>query len=132
MQLVLGRDALMPIQHIADWQFVRNRQQKIMKKNNERENALPIAHNYCVGDLVLVKQEQQRKYGSDPYLGSYKVTEVRDNGTLLSVWDVLWICGIYVMYINTEVNTIKIISTVPLLIMGPHAVHLSMTDRQSL
>ena len=72
----------MPIQHIADWQFVRNRQRKIIKQNNERENASRVAHNYCVGDLVLVKQEQQRKYGSDPYLGPYEVTEVRDNGTL--------------------------------------------------
>ena len=41
-----------------------------------------ISHNYCVDDLVLVKQDQQRKYGSDPYLGPYEVTEVRDNGTL--------------------------------------------------
>ena len=82
MQLVFGRDALMPIQHIADWQFVRNRQRKIIQKNNERENASRISHNYCVGDLVLVKQEQQRKYGSDPYLGPYEVTEVRNNGTL--------------------------------------------------
>ena len=28
------------------------------------------------------------------------------------------------MFIHTEVNTINIISTVPFLIMGPHAVHL--------
>ena len=41
-----------------------------------------ISHNYCVGDLVLVKQDQQRKYGSDPFLGPYEVMEVRNNGTL--------------------------------------------------
>ena len=65
MQLVFLRDEFMPIQHIADWQFVRDCQREIIKKNNKRENALRISHNYCVGDLVLVKQDQQRKYSSD-------------------------------------------------------------------
>ena len=40
------------------------------------------SYKYKVGDLVLIKQEFHRKYGSPSYLGPYTVTEVRENGTL--------------------------------------------------
>ena len=53
-QLVFGRDMMLPIQHIADWQHTKDRKQKLINKNNERKNAAKRAHcDHKVGDKVL-------------------------------------------------------------------------------
>jgi hypothetical protein len=49
-QLVFGRDMIFPINHIADWQLIKNRKQKLIDKTNERENAKCIIdYDYKVG-----------------------------------------------------------------------------------
>ena len=82
MQLVFGRDSLLNLIHVADWEFIRDRKQQIIKNNNQRENASRLDHTYQVGDMVLIKAEQRTKYGSDSYLGPYQVVSVHDNGTV--------------------------------------------------
>jgi len=83
MQLVFGRDAILNIPHRANWHFIKERKQKIIKSNNQRENAKRLEHQYNVGDLVLIKQDWNTlKYGSDSYEGPGTITEVRDNGTV--------------------------------------------------
>ena len=42
-----------------------------------------IDYRYHVGQLILVKAEQSMKYGSDSYLGPYRIVYVYDNGTIL-------------------------------------------------
>ena len=37
MQLVFGRDAILNIQHTADWNRIKKRKQKLIKQNNIRE-----------------------------------------------------------------------------------------------
>ena len=32
--------------------------------------------------MVLIKTEQSRKYGRNPYEGPYEVVQIRDNGSL--------------------------------------------------
>ena len=82
MQVVFGRDAMLGFQHTADWTYIRNRKQKLIRQNNKRENAKRINHIYSPGDLVLIKSEQKLKYGTDSYLGPYTVVSVNDNGTV--------------------------------------------------
>ena len=81
-QLVFGRDAILNVSFEADWQFIKDRKQKLILHNNKRENAKRKPHTYNVGDRVMVKADKQRKHGHDQYLGPYTVTQVNDNGTV--------------------------------------------------
>ena len=82
MQLAFGRDAILNIKFEADWKYIRERKQAIIKKNNQRENAKRIAHEYKVGDEVLMYPRPGPKYGADTYKGPYKIKKVNDNGTV--------------------------------------------------
>lgn len=42
----------------------------------------PHTGNYQVRDEVLIKQDQNAKFETDPYKGPYVITEVRNNGTV--------------------------------------------------
>ena len=82
MQLVFGRDAILSITHKANWQYIKERKQQIIKQNNKRENAKRLDYKYQEGDLVLIKAEQNTKYGSDAYVGPGRILEVQNNGTV--------------------------------------------------
>ena len=82
MQLVFGRDAVLNIQFHANWKLIKDRKQQLIKQNNKRENSKRIPHQYKIGDEVLIKQDQNSKFGSDPYKGPFFITEVRNNGTV--------------------------------------------------
>jgi hypothetical protein len=81
-QLVFGRDSILNIRHEADWIYIQHKKQQRIKANNARENAKRKEYQYKVNDQVLVTNPDNRKYGSDPYIGPYKVLEVRNNGTV--------------------------------------------------
>ena len=81
-QLVFGRDHILNIKFEADWKQIRDNKQRMINKNNEQENRKRIKYTYVVGQKVLIKTEQSRKYGKNPYQGPYEVVEVRNNGSL--------------------------------------------------
>ncbi len=81
-QLVFGRDQILNTKFIADWQFIKDRKQRLIDQNNRRENAKRIPHTYNVGDTVKVKNASHTKFGSDAFIGPFTVTAVYDNGTL--------------------------------------------------
>jgi hypothetical protein len=81
-QLVFGRDALLNISFQADWQYIKERKQKLILQNNKRENAKRIPHEYDVGDRVMIKQDSNRKHGSDRYTGPFSIIQVNNNGTV--------------------------------------------------
>ena len=81
-QLVFGRDAILNVSFEANWQYIKERKQKLITQNNKRENLTRIPHQYTLGDQVMVKQDPNRKHGSDRYKGPYTVTRVYDNGTV--------------------------------------------------
>jgi len=81
-QLIFGRDAIFQVQHVADWQYIKQRKQQMINANNERENSKRIPYKYRVGQRVLIKAEQGAKYGTDSYLGPFTVEAVHTNGTL--------------------------------------------------
>jgi len=81
-QLVFGRDAMLNASFQADWQFIKERKQRLIIQNNKRENAKRKPHTYNVDDVVVVKAGAGRKHGSNPYLNPMRITQVNDNGTV--------------------------------------------------
>jgi len=80
-QLVFGRDMIFNIQYIANWEYIKQRKQKIINLNNQRENSKRVQHVYKVGDKVLLNRGTENKYES-PYQGPFDITQVNDNGTV--------------------------------------------------
>ena len=62
MQLVFGRDAILNIKHVADWEHIRQRKQLRINKNNKQENMQRNNHQYKVGDKILVKRKKNSKH----------------------------------------------------------------------
>ena len=81
-QLVFGRDAIHNIRFEADWQFIKERRQNVIRQNNKKENARRTPHTYAVGDKVKILLNKQRKHGEPRYKGPFDVTAVYDNGTV--------------------------------------------------
>jgi len=82
-QLVFGRDAITNIQFEANWTHIKQLKQRLISKNNQRENSKRISHTYKKGDKVLFKEIQKSKYGQNPYSGPHEVLSVNDNGTVI-------------------------------------------------
>ena len=80
-QLVYGRDMILNIKHVANWELIRKRKQDLIDKNNMRENANRIPYIYKEGDKVLLKRGTENKYET-PYLGPFDILKVNDNGTV--------------------------------------------------
>jgi hypothetical protein len=81
MQLVFGRDAILNIKHVTDWEHIRQRKQERINENNKRENKNRRDHQYRVGHQVLVKARKNSKHELE-YEGPYAITQVNDNGTV--------------------------------------------------
>ena len=69
------------IQHVANWEFIRQNKQRLIDKNNKAENSKRIEHTYKKGDLVLLKRGTENKYEA-PYKGPFDILKVNDNGTV--------------------------------------------------
>ncbi len=82
MQLVFNRDAIHNVRFEADWQYIKERRQKVIVQNNDRENAARVPYTYTVGQQVMIEQYQHRKYGEPRFKGPYTVDTVNDNGTI--------------------------------------------------
>ena len=81
-QLVFSRDAIHNIGFRADWNYIKERKQRLIDQNNKRENAKRKPHEWSVGDLVRIEQDTNRKHGQDQYKGPFEITAVYDNGTV--------------------------------------------------
>eukprot|EP00957_Ditylum_brightwellii_P067291 5107161-Ditylum_brightwellii.AAC.1 len=83
MQLVFGRDAILNVKHEANWKYINERKEKVIKKKqNENENKKRNLHLYQVTDGVLIKGDRSSKYGDYAYKGPYDIAEVNNNGTV--------------------------------------------------
>ena len=69
----------------ADWEYIKQRKQEIINKNNQKENKQRIPHVYKVGDKVMMdmKDTNLTKYGINPFDGPFTVYQVNDNGTVV-------------------------------------------------
>jgi hypothetical protein len=74
-QLVFGKDMVLPIKFIADWGAIEQHRQKEMGRDNRRQNASRIIHDYKVGDKVLLKKPGKHLRKLDaPSTGPHTVT----------------------------------------------------------
>jgi len=80
-QLVFGRYMILNIKHTANWDYIRQRKQKIINKNNQRENSKRVEHHYQEGDKVLLRRGTENKQ-EQPYTGPHTILTVADNGTV--------------------------------------------------
>ena len=62
MKLVFGRDAILNIKHVADWEHIWQHKQLQINHNNKRENMRRNNHQYKVGDKILVKHKKNSKH----------------------------------------------------------------------
>ena len=76
-QLVFGRDMILNIKHTANWEYIKQRKQQIINKNNQRENAKRKEHVYRVGDKVLLSKGNEFKYET-PFSGPHEILRVND------------------------------------------------------
>ena len=81
MQLVFGRDAILNVKHITDWEHIKQRKQTRINENNARENKSRRVHQYSLGDKILIKARKHSKHELE-YEGPYAITQVNDNGTV--------------------------------------------------
>lgn len=82
MQLVFGHDAILNIQHIADWKYIQSRKQNEINQNNLNENRKRSNYTYQLNEYVLMKNEWSSKYGTTSYKGPYRIVKINDNGTV--------------------------------------------------
>jgi hypothetical protein len=81
-QLVFGCDAILNVSFEANWQYIKQRKQRLIVQNSKRKNTIRIPHQYNVGDRVMVRLDLNRKHGTDQFKGPFTVTQVYDNGTV--------------------------------------------------
>ena len=81
-QLVFGRDALLNVSFIADWQYIKERKQHRILQNNKRENKTRKDYQFKVGDHVMVEDDPNRKLEGARFKGPYTVSRLFDNGTV--------------------------------------------------
>ncbi len=81
MQLVFGRDAILNVKHVTNWEHIRQRKQSRINENNKRENAHRKVHEYEINDQILFKRKKNSKHELE-YEGPYKLTAINDNGTV--------------------------------------------------
>ncbi|KAE9286640.1 hypothetical protein PF008_g26619 [Phytophthora fragariae] len=67
----------------AHWATIYSRQQRQTRRENARENRARLAHNYKIGDRVLiVKSIRNLPKLAQPTEGPFVITAVHSNGTL--------------------------------------------------
>jgi hypothetical protein len=82
-QLVFGRDAVLNTKFEADWNFIKQNKQKLIRINNERENKNRRSHQYRVNDQVLCESKPNlSKFGPPLWEGPFTIIRVNDNGTV--------------------------------------------------
>eukprot|EP00957_Ditylum_brightwellii_P095234 7253802-Ditylum_brightwellii.AAC.1 len=82
MQLVFGRDSKLYVKHEADWKYIKEGKEKLIKKNNEQEKKKRKINHYQVADKVLIKGDRSSKFGDSAYRGPYEIVKVDNNGTV--------------------------------------------------
>ena len=81
MQIVFGRDAILSIKHVADWEHIWKRKKIRINRNNKRENMRRNDHQYKVGDKIPVKRKEKSKQKLE-FMGLFPITQINDNGTV--------------------------------------------------
>ena len=81
--LVYCREIIFNRDHVPNWEQMRKNKQGLIIKNNLKENAKRIEHDYRVGDDVLYRSRGDKKQKHErPYDGPFKILKIFSNGTV--------------------------------------------------
>jgi hypothetical protein len=81
-QLVFGRDMIFNLSTVVDWKTITETKQTQVDRDNLRENARRVTHDYAVGDLVYIKIDGIKRKLDNKKKGPYRITQVYTNGTV--------------------------------------------------
>ena len=81
VQLVFGRDMILPITFVSYWRYIRQCKQTKIDNDVIHKNANRIYHYYRVGDKVITQTKSEYKYET-PYRGPYEIVQTWTNGTI--------------------------------------------------
>ena len=80
MQLVFGRNAILNIKHVTNWEHICHKKEAHINKNNIRKNSCRIAYEYTLSQKILLKCKKASKHEQE-LKGPDEITDVDDNGT---------------------------------------------------
>jgi hypothetical protein len=85
-QVIFGRDMMFPTRYVVNWKLIHDKKTQKMQEDNRQENASRLAHDYKVGDVVLIRRDGRdgdiiRKM-SKPSIGPFRIMRVFTNGTV--------------------------------------------------
>ena len=72
---------ILPINHVANWRYIRQRKQTQIDNYVIHENTTRIDHDYRVGNKLMTRTKSVFKY-ENPYRGPYKISQTWTNGTV--------------------------------------------------
>ena len=82
-QLMFGRDMIFNLSTVIDWRAITLHKQKQVDRDNLRENARRITHDYTEQDKVYVPCDGiNRKLDYRKKKGPYTITQIYTNGTV--------------------------------------------------
>ena len=73
---------VLPISYVAEWEQICKNKQKIIDKNNHRENSTRVDYDYVVGQLVILRNTDIQCKLDNPTTGPYKILQVYTNGNV--------------------------------------------------
>ena len=76
LQLIFGGDAILNINQEANCQLIKQHQQVLINKGNQKENRRKQSNMYRTGDKVLFKNVWKTKINYESCIGPYTMTEV--------------------------------------------------------
>ena len=82
-QLVFQRDMIYPLAYVAEWDVIEKNKQRLIDKNNSRENATRVDYDYHVGDKILVINTDIQRKLDNPNKGPFTIKRVCSNGTVV-------------------------------------------------
>ena len=83
MKLIFGRDTILNIKHVTNWEKIRQHKQFLINHNNKRKNMCRNNHQYKVGDKIIVKRKKNPKHDLE-FTGTFLITQINDNVTVRS------------------------------------------------
>ena len=69
------------VNHVANWEHIRQRKQTLVDKNNDRENKSRIPHSHKTGNKVVSKRGTENEC-EPPNEGPHSILKTHDNRTM--------------------------------------------------
>eukprot|EP00957_Ditylum_brightwellii_P079791 6068175-Ditylum_brightwellii.AAC.1 len=79
MQLVFRKDTMLNVTHLANWQYIQQCRQTLIKKNNKQENAKQKLLKYHVNNRIMIKNNQRLKNRTNVYSRPNWITKVNSS-----------------------------------------------------